>query len=122
VCQKFTPVEQNYNADEAPDSFNGNYFPSPMQSGQSENHRTSASPPSHTTKSHNTERTPKEQVDEEPRAYDDEEEKENNSINFDEFFDLAVYKNQFLSSKSSSLQVFSASVLFTCLILSLFSY
>ena len=44
------------------------------------------------------------------------------SINFDEFFDLAVLKNDLLSSQnSSSHMILGVSVLLTCLILSLFS-
>ena len=48
--------------------------------------------------------------------------KDDESINFDEFFDLAVLKNDLLSSQnSSSHMILGVSVLLTCLILSLIS-
>ena len=49
---------------------------------------------------------PKQDIDELSRAYPDEE-NEDESINFDEFFDLAVYKNQFLNSQASFKEVSS---------------
>ena len=47
-----------------------------------------------------SQRMPKQDRDEISRAYPDDE-NEDDSINFDEFFDLAVYKNQFLNSQAS---------------------
>ena len=49
---------------------------------------------------------PKQDIEEISRAYPDDE-NEDDSINFDEFFDLAVYKNQFLNSQASCTQLTS---------------
>ena len=53
---------------------------------------------------------PKQDIDEISRAYPDDE-NEDESINFDEFFDLAVYKNQFLNSHATSFKEVSSYVL-----------
>ena len=50
---------------------------------------------------------PKQDIDEISRAYPDDE-NEDESINFDEFFDLAVYKNQFLNSHANSFKEVSS--------------
>lgn len=52
---------------------------------------------------------PKQEIEEDtPRSsFESDEDVKNNedSINFDEFFDLAVYKNQFLNSQSMAVEL-----------------
>lgn len=93
----------------------GSYFPNPSPVSNAE------SPAGSTPKSASTselpdlsaevrstttiDRMPKQEIeDETPRSYEDQDVKSKNddSINFDEFFDLAVYKNQFLNSQAPS--------------------
>ena len=123
MCQKFIPPvlenKESHYVDE------GNYFPSLVQSSSAEV-ETSASPQTATTSTSNDEsggisdhRMPKQDnVMEETRAAPATERtrkdtinndaavvassQEDGSINFDEFFDLAMYKNQFLGSSSGS--------------------
>ena len=63
---------------------------------------------------------PKQEIELEPRNNEDESGLENSSdesINFDEFFDLAVYKNQFLNSEASSLSLNLIFLSFTMLLI-----
>ena len=53
----------------------------------------------------NSQRMPKQELQEELRTFPDDP-NEDVSINFDEFFDLAVTKNQFLNSGSDTLNLF----------------
>jgi len=123
VCQKFTPTV----VEPAPTSHSveaGSYFPSPVQTiveaaePASPRPASSAPPPppppepkiletKPNERSHDkSQRMPKQDIEEISRAYPDDE-NEDDSINFDEFFDLAVYKNQFLNSQASCTQLTS---------------
>jgi len=132
VCQKFTPTVVEPPRPTSHSVEAGSYFPSPVQSiveprtpgpkppGPSPS--TSAAPPppppepkilnsrANDRSTDKSQRMPKQDLDAISRAYPDDE-NEDDSINFDEFFDLAVYKNQFLNSQATSFKVMSSQVL-----------
>lgn len=125
MCQKFTPtvVESVPTSHSVED---GSYFPSPVQSVETaEPPVVASSQPPPETSSKKTEeipihRMPKQEIELEPRNNEDESGLENSSdesINFDEFFDLAVYKNQFLNSEASSLSLNLIFLSFTMLLI-----
>ena len=131
ACQRFIPPDLKYEEPKSHSVEEGSYFPntgggSKSSQGQpaSGNHldeqppEPSVSTTSSSTTVTNNERQPKQDLAaEEIRAYSDNE-GEDESINFDEFFDLAVYKN--LLSSSPPLMGRTSLLLFFAFILSMF--
>ena len=133
ACQRFIPPDLKYEEPVSHSVEEGSYFPntggssssnqgSPPSNGLEEPEPSRTPKISTSTKSSTTvtnERQPKQDLDldESSRAYSDNE-AEDESINFDEFFDLAVYKNLMGSSPQS--QSLATSLLVTVFILSFF--
>ena len=135
ACQRFIPPELKYEEPKSHAVEEGSYFPNtggskPQgQPAANNNHldepvepsSSSASTTSSSTTVTNNERQPKQDLaEEEIRAYSDNE-GEDESINFDEFFDLAVYKNLLSSSPPQKMSQSGTSLLlFFAFILSMF--
>ena len=140
VCQKFTPTA----VETAPTSHSvedGSYFPS-QDSNQEprEIPPTSSTPTQQTSASSlspevvstrtsvksttvasgkgNSQRMPKQDLEEELRTIPDDED-DDVSINFDEFFDLAVTKNQFLNSGSENMNRLTLNLFHGLLVISI---
>ena len=137
ACQRFIPPEVKYEEPKSHSVEEGSYFPNIGGSSNSQgqppannNHvgepveqsSSSVSTTSSSTTVTNNERQPKQDLaEEEIRAYSDNE-GEDESINFDEFFDLAVYKNLLSSSPPQKMMSQSGTslLLFFAFILSMF--
>lgn len=135
ACQRFIPPELKYEEPKSHAVEEGSYFPNtggskPQgQPAANNNHldepvepsSSSVSTTSSSTTVTNNERQPKQDLaEEEIRAYSDNE-GEDESINFDEFFDLAVYKNLLSSSPPQKMSQSGTSLLlFFAFILSMF--